>query len=96
MQKMKMAKIEKMNKTVGVVRERERESNRLEKIALICDTKNNSIKNINKNAKSIKCATIMAHFTSIICTKIVCEKHTKIKRVDYIANRRKEKLLFTG
>ena len=26
MQKMKMAKIEKMNKTVGVVRERERES----------------------------------------------------------------------
>ena len=72
------------------------ESNRFEKIALICDTKNNSIKNINKNAKSIKCATIMAHFTSIICTKIVCEKHTKIKRVDYIANRRKEKLLFTG
>ena len=28
-----------MNKTVGVVRERERESNRLEKSALICDAR---------------------------------------------------------
>ena len=29
-----------MNETVGVVRERERESNRLEKNALICNAKN--------------------------------------------------------
>ena len=58
----------KMIKTVGVVRERERESNRLEKVAQICDARNVSI--INK-----------------------IDKH---KRIDYIANRRKEKLLFTG
>ena len=71
----------------------------------MCDAKNNAIKDINKNAKSIVCATIISYSTSIICTKIVCEKHTKIlvqlirekiKRIDYIANRRKEKLLFTG
>ena len=51
------------------------------------------------------CATIMAYATSIICITSVCEKHTKIlvqlisdkiKRIDYIANRRKEKLLFAG
>ena len=58
----------KMIKTVGVVRERERESNRLEKVAQICDAKNLSV--INK-----------------------IDKH---KRIDYIANRRKEKLLFAG
>ena len=49
-------------------RERERESNELEKIALICDARNVSVKN----------------------------KIDKHKRIDYIANRRKEKLLFTG
>ena len=51
------------------------------------------------------CATIMTYATSIICITSVCEKHTKIlvttirekiKRIDYIANRRKQKLLFTG
>ena len=58
----------KTHKTVGTVRERERESNRLEKVAQICDARNVSV--INK-----------------------IDKH---KRIDYIANRRKEKLLFTG
>ena len=67
-----------MTRTVGVVRERERESNRLEKSALICDAKtvnenraNNVISKLNRNID-------------------------KQKRIDYIANRRKEKLLFTG
>ena len=44
------------------------DSNRLEKVAQICDARNLSV--INK-----------------------IDKH---KRIDYIANRRKEKLLFTG
>ena len=65
---MEITKIEKTTKTVGTVRERERESNRLEKVAQFCDAKNVSVNN----------------------------KIDKQKRIDYIANRRKEKLLFTG
>ena len=67
-----------MNETVGVVRERERESNRLEKSALICDAKN-----VNKNRAN----NVLGK------TKRNIDKQ---KRVDYIANRRKAKLLFTG
>ena len=102
---MEIEKLREMTKTVDTVRERERESNKLEKIALVCDAENNAIKDINKNTKSIMCATIMTYATSIICITSVCEKHTKIlvqlisdkiKRIDYIANRRKEKLLFAG
>ena len=67
-----------MTRTVGVVRERERESNRLEKVAQICDTKN-----VNENRANNVISKLNRNID-------------KQKRIDYIANRRKEKLLFTG
>ena len=71
-------KMTKITRTVGVVRERERESNRLEEVAQICDTKN-----VNENRANNVIVKIERNID-------------KQKRVDYIANRRKAKLLFTG
>ena len=72
---------------------RERESNKLEKVALICDAKNNEY-NTEKVQNKTKESTLL------VCAKSACKnkiiKEDKAKRVDYIANRRKAKLLFTG
>ena len=93
-----------MTKTIDTVRERERESNRLEKSALICDAKNveynteNIDKSSSKNKEKIQ--NKASESTLLVCTKNVCKnkiiKEDKAKRIDYIANRRKAKLLFTG
>ena len=75
---METKKMRKMTKTVETVRERERESNRLEKVAQICD-----VKTVNENKANNVILKIERNID-------------KAKRIDYIANRRKEKLLFTG
>ena len=79
-------------------RERERESNRLEKVAQICDVKNNEYNTENIDKSSSKNETIRS--TLLVYAKSVCKnkiiKEDKAKRIDYIANRRKAKLLFTG
>ena len=96
--------ITEMTKTIEVVREKERESNRLEKVALICDAKNNeyNTENIDKNSSKNKgkIQNNSKESTLLVCAKSAYKreviKEDKQKRIDYIANRRKEKLLFTG
>ena len=91
-----------MTKTIDTVRERE--SNRLEKSALICDAKNveYNTENIDKSSSKnkVKIQNKARKNALLVYAKSVCKnkiiKEDKAKRIDYIANRRKEKLLFTG